>query len=198
MRLFLFSLLLAIAVSCGKPPSNIESGVRDQVLHLGNGAEPQSLDPHLATSVGARHIMCSLLEGLMTENPKTLEPEPGVAESWVISKDRKTYTFTLRKDAKWSNGDQVKAGDFVYSYRRILNQELAAQYGYMVQALKNGKLFNTGKKCSSGLWLLTKDGPPKVVAHPEAWEALDEAGRCLLYTSPSPRDLSTSRMPSSA
>ena len=51
--------------------------------------------------------------------------------------------------------NQVKAGDFVYSYRRILNQELAAQYGYMVQALKNGKLFNTGKKCSSGLWLLT-------------------------------------------
>ena len=144
MRLFLFSLLLAIALGCGKPPSNIESGVRDQVLHLGNGAEPQSLDPHLATSVGAHHIMSSLLEGLMTENPKTLEPEPGVAESWVISEDRETYTFTLRKDAKWSNGDQVKAGDFVYSYRRILNQELAAQYGYMVQALKNGKLFNTG------------------------------------------------------
>ena len=124
----------------------------------------------------------------MTENPKTLEPEPGVAESWVISKDRKTYTFTLRKDAKWSNGDQVKAGDFVYSYRRILNQELAAQYGYMVQALKNGKLFNTGKKCSSGLWLLTKDGPPKVVAHPEAWEALDEAGRDKVLAALQPED----------
>ena len=158
MRLFLFSLLLAIAVSCGKPPSNIESGLREQVLHLGNGAEPQSLDPHLATSVSAHHIMSSLLEGLMAEHPETLEPVPGVAESWEISEDRKTYTFTLREDAKWSNGDDVKASDFVYSYRRILNQELGAQYGYMVQALKNGKLFNAGKKCSSGLWLLTKDG----------------------------------------
>ena len=188
MRLFLFSLLLAIAVSCGKPPSNIESGLREQVLHLGNGAEPQSLDPHLATSVSAHHIMSSLLEGLMAEHPETLEPVPGVAESWEISEDRKTYTFTLRKDAKWSNGDDVKASDFVYSYRRILNQELGAQYGYMVQALKNGKLFNTGKKCSSGLWLLTKDGPPKVVAHPEAWEALDEAGRDKVLAALQPED----------
>jgi len=188
VRLFLFSLLLAIAVSCGKPPSNIESGLREQVLHLGNGAEPQSLDPHLATSVSAHHIMSSLLEGLMAEHPETLEPVPGVAESWEISEDRKTYTFTLRKDAKWSNGDDVKASDFVYSYRRILNQELGAQYGYMVQALKNGKLFNTGKKCSSGLWLLTKDGPPKVVAHPEAWEALDEAGRDKVLAALQPED----------
>ena len=188
MRLFLFSLLLAIAVSCGKPPSNIESGLREQVLHLGNGAEPQSLDPHLATSVSAHHIMSSLLEGLMAEHPETLEPVPGVAESWEISEDRKTYTFTLRKDAKWSNGDDVKASDFVYSYRRILNQELGAQYGYMVQALKNGKLFNAGKKCSSGLWLLTKDGPPKVVAHPEAWEALDEAGRDKVLAALQPED----------
>ena len=178
--------ILLFGLGCGKPSSNIESGLRDQVLHLGNGAEPQSLDPHLATSVGAHHIMSSLLEGLMTENPKTLEPEPGVAKSWVISEDRKTYTFTLRKDAKWSNGDPVKASDFVYSYRRILNQELAAQYGYMVQALKNGKLFNTGKKCSSGVWLLVKDGPPKVVAHPEAWEALDDAGRAKVLAALQP------------
>ena len=179
-------IILFFGLGCGKPSSNIESGLRDQVLHLGNGAEPQSLDPHLATSVGAHHIMSSLLEGLMAENPKTLEPEPGVAKSWVISEDRKTYTFTLREDAKWSNGDPVKASDFVYSYRRILNQELAAQYGYMVQALKNGKLFNTGKKCSSGVWLLVKDGPPKVVAHPEAWEALDDAGRAKVLAALQP------------
>lgn len=181
-------IIVFFGIGCGKPPSNIESGLREQVLHLGNGAEPQSLDPHLATSVSAHHIMSSLLEGLMAEHPETLEPVPGVAESWEISEDRKTYTFTLREDAKWSNGDDVKASDFVYSYRRILNQELGAQYGYMVQALKNGKLFNAGKKCSSGLWLLTKDGPPKVVAHPEAWEALDEAGRDKVLAALQPED----------
>ncbi|MBR89953.1 MAG: peptide ABC transporter substrate-binding protein [Verrucomicrobiales bacterium] len=177
MRQLCCLLILLFLGGCSRPPNNVETGARYQVLHLGNGAEPQSLDPHLATSVGAHHIMSSLLEGLMTENPKTLDPEPGVAESWVISKDRQTYTFTLRKDAKWSNGDPVKASDFVYSYRRILNQELAAQYGYMVQALKNGKLYNTGKKCPGGLWLFVKDGPPKVIAHPEEWAALDDAGR---------------------
>ena len=181
-------IIVFFGIGCGKPPSNIESGLREQVLHLGNGAEPQSLDPHLATSVSAHHIMSSLLEGLMAEHPETLEPVPGVAESWEISEDRKTYTFTLREDAKWSNGDDVKASDFVYSYRRILNQELGAQYGYMVQALKNGKLFNAGKKCSSGLWLLTKDGPPKVVAHPEVWEALDEAERDKVLAALQPED----------
>ena len=128
----LFSLFLAcLVLACSRPPSNVETGARDQVLHLGNGAAPQSLDPHIATSVGANNILSSLLEGLMSEHPKTLEPQPGVAESWAISKDRKTYTFTLRKNAKWSNGDTVTAHDFVYSYRRMLNQELAAQYAYI-------------------------------------------------------------------
>jgi oligopeptide transport system substrate-binding protein len=177
-----------LTVACSRPASNVEQGAKEQILHLGNGAEPQSLDPHLATSVSAHHIMSSLVEGLMTEDPKTLEPRPGVAKSWVISEDRLTYTFTLREDAKWSNGDPVKASDFVYSYRRILNQELGAQYGYMVQALKNGKLYNTGRKCPGGLWLFTKDSPPKVIAHPEEWAALDDAGRKNVLAALDPDD----------
>ena len=138
-------MLLALVVGCGKPPSNIEQGARDQVLHLGNGAEPQSLDPHLATSVGAHHIMSSLLEGLMTENPKTLEPEPGVAKSWVISEDRKTYTFTLREDAKWSNGDSVTAEDFVWSWNRVLTPSLGSQYTDMLYYVEGAKDYYEGK-----------------------------------------------------
>nr|ADD93900.1 hypothetical protein [uncultured marine bacterium MedDCM-OCT-S08-C1605] len=97
----------------------------------------------------------------MTENPKTLEPEPGVAKSWVISEDRKTYTFTLREDAKWSNGDPVKASDFVYSYRRILNQELAAQYGYMVQALKTGSFLILARNARVACGCSLRTGRPK-------------------------------------
>tara|TARA_B110000438_G_scaffold78251_1_gene78439 strand:+ start:1329 stop:3128 length:1800 start_codon:yes stop_codon:yes gene_type:complete len=185
----LFSLFLAcLVLACSRPPSNVETGARDQVLHLGNGAEPQSLDPHIATSVGASHILSSLLEGLMSEHPKTLEPQPGVAESWAISKDRKTYTFTLRKNAKWSNGDPVTAQDFVYSYRRMLNQELAAQYAYMLHVFKNGRLFNTGRKCAGGLWLLAKDAPPKQVAHLDEWAALNDAARKEVLAELQPAD----------
>ena len=184
-----FCLFLAcLALACSRPPSNVESGARDQVLHLGNGAEPQSLDPHIATSVSANHILSSLLEGLLSEHPKTLVPQPGVAESWTISEDRKTYIFTFRNNAKWSNGDPVTAHDFVYSYRRMLNQELAAQYAYMLQVFKNAKLFNTGHKCAGGLWLLAKDGEPKQVAHPKEWAALDDAGRKKFLTSLQPKD----------
>ena len=187
-RIIALFVALFIGVGCSRPPSNIESGSRDQVLHLGNGAEPQSLDPHLATSVGAHHILSALMEGLTAEHPETLAPVPGVAERWEVSEDGLTYTFHFRKDAKWSNGDPVKAEHFVYSYRRMLNQELAAQYGYMLQALKNAKLFNTGSKCPEGLWLFVKDGPPKVVAHPEAWTALDEAGRKEVLEALQPKD----------
>ncbi|MBT6449434.1 MAG: hypothetical protein HOK62_01765, partial [Verrucomicrobiales bacterium] len=185
----IFCLLCAcLVLACSRPPSNVETGARDQVLHLGNGAEPQSLDPHIATSVGASHILSSLLEGLMSEHPQTLEPQPGVAESWAISKDRKTYTFTLRKNAKWSNGDPVTAQDFVYSYRRMLNQELAAQYAYMLHVFKNGRIFNTGRKCAGGLWLLAKDAPPKQVAHPDEWAALNDAARKKVLAELQPAD----------
>ncbi len=179
-------IVLFFGIGCGKPPSNIESGQQNQVLHLGNGAEPQSLDPHIATSVSANNILSAIVEGLMSEHPKTLEPQPGVAERWDISEDRKTYIFHLRKDAKWSNGDPVTAQDFEYSYRRMLNQELAAQYAYMLHVLKNARLYNTGKKCAAGLWMLDGDSPQ--VAHPDEWAALDEAGRKAVRAELEPAD----------
>jgi len=105
------------------PPTNVETGARDQVLHLGNGAEPQSIDPHFATSVGAHNILSSLLEGLMEADPMTLEPIPGVAESWDISEDQRVYTFHLRENARWSNGDPVTEHGLEYSCRRMLNPD---------------------------------------------------------------------------
>jgi oligopeptide transport system substrate-binding protein len=186
--MLLVSPLLGLWLSCSRPVSNVESGLSAQVLHLGNGAEPQSLDPHIATSVSASHILSSLLEGLMAEHPQTLEPVPGVAESWEVSQDRKTYTFFLRRNAKWSNGDSVRAQDFVYSYRRMLNQELAAQYSYMLQVFQNAKLFNTGSKCAGGLWLLAKEAPPRRVAHPEEWAALNESAREKVLNGLQPQD----------
>ena len=139
----LIGLLGCCLTSC-TPPSNVENALDDQILHFGLGAEPQYLDPHLASSVSAHNILSALLEGLVSEEPKTLKPIPGVAESWKISEDKLTYTFYLRDSAKWSNGDAVTANDFVYSYRRILNPNLAAQYASMLHVLKNAKDYHEG------------------------------------------------------
>ena len=117
--------------SCSQP-SNVETALDTQVLHFGLGAEPQHLDPHLATSVAAHNVLTALLEGLVSEDPKTLQPIPGVAKSWNISKDGTVYTFQLREDARWSNGDKVTAQDFIYSFRRILNPEFGAKYASML------------------------------------------------------------------
>ena len=130
---------------CGRRETRVEIGDREQVLHKGNGTEPQDLDPHIVTGVTEHHIIMSLLEGLVTEDPHDLHPVPGVAESWDVSPDGKVYTFQLRKNAKWSNGDPVTARDFWDSYKRILMPSLGSQYAYMHFVVKNAEAYNSGK-----------------------------------------------------
>ena len=131
---------LLLLAACGGPPGGREQGF----LHLGNGSEPESLDPHLTTGVPEYNIISALMEGLIREDPVTLDAQPGVAESWDISEDGLTYTFTFREDARWSNGDPVTADDFVYSFRRILSPELGAEYAYMLYILKNAEAYHNG------------------------------------------------------
>ena len=144
-RIFCYYPLLGVYLfllgSCSAP-SNIEKAIDEKILHFGLGSEPQYLDPHLANSVSAHNVIIALIEGLVSEDPKTLKPVPGVAEKWDISEDGLVYTFHLRKNAKWSNGDPVTAHDFVYSYKRILNPELASQYASMLHGLKNAREYH--------------------------------------------------------
>jgi oligopeptide transport system substrate-binding protein len=137
--------LLALVAGCSKPESRVEIGNREQILHLGNKSEPQELDPHIVEGTGEHNIIASLLEGLTSEHPQTLEPVPGVAERWEISEDGLVYTFYLRENARWSNGDRVTAQDFFNSYKRILTPSLASRYAYMLYPIKNAREFNEGK-----------------------------------------------------
>ncbi len=137
-------LALFTATGCGRRETLVDRGNRDQVLYIGNGTEPKGLDPHLVTGVTEGNIMAALFEGLVNEDPVDLHPVPGVAERWDVSDDGKVYTFHLRGNARWSNGDPVSAADFVYSYQRMLTPTLAAEYAYMLHCLKNGKAYNTG------------------------------------------------------
>ena len=116
-------LAVMLAVMCG---CALETEVADYAFH--NGAEPETLDPAIATGVPENRIMRELFEGLTTLHPRTLEPLPGVAEAWELSDDGRVYTFHLRRDARWSDGSPVTAEDFEYSWRRVLTPATAADY----------------------------------------------------------------------
>ena len=148
-RYLLPALIPLLLCSCGRDPvDKSPAGQPDdgvpQILHLGNGAEPKALDPHVVTGVTEHNIISALLEGLVTENPKTLEPQPGAAESWSVSDDGTVYTFALRSNGKWSNGDTVTAHDFVFSFERMLSPGLSAEYAEMLFVMKNAAAFHEG------------------------------------------------------
>ncbi|MBN2307373.1 MAG: peptide ABC transporter substrate-binding protein [Candidatus Hydrogenedentes bacterium] len=139
------ALALALGAGCSKTETPAVRAAREGVLLVGNGAEPQALDPHLVTGVPEHRIATALFEGLCDLDPATLEAVPAVAESWAVSDDGCVYTFTLRPDAKWSNGDAVTADDFAYAWERILSPALASEYAYMLHCIKNAKAFNEGE-----------------------------------------------------
>ena len=144
-RYFLVFVLLLTACGGGSNLSRVDQGTIDGVLHFGNGSEPQTVDPHLATGVPEHHVITALFEGLTSKNPYTLEPEPAVAESWDISEDGMTYTFHLRSNATWSNGDPVTAEDFRWSWERAMTPALASEYSYMYYPILNAEEFTTGR-----------------------------------------------------
>src|SRR5690606_15722280 len=83
--------------------------------------------------------------GLVAIDEASGQPSPAVAERWAVSADQLRYTFHLRPDAKWSNGDPVRASDFIFSFERILRPALAAEYAYMLYPLRGAEAFNSGE-----------------------------------------------------
>ena len=113
-------------------------------IHIGNGAEPESLDIHHSSGVSEANIQRDLFEGLVTLGADA-SLLPGAAESWVVSDDGLTYTFSLRPDARWSNDDPVTAHDFVYAIRRGLSPETAADYAFILYPIKNAEAITRGE-----------------------------------------------------
>jgi len=116
----------------------------EQHFIFNNGAEPKSLDPAIITSLLAFRIVDALFEGLISLDPKTLEKRPGMATHWEISKDGITYTFYLRKEAKWSNGRPLNADDFINSWERVLNPKSESSYKNQMYPIKNAEEYSKG------------------------------------------------------
>ncbi len=107
----------------------------------------KSMDPQINTDVEGSEVMRALFEGLYNEGA-TGELVPGVATSFDLSDDKTTYTFHLRPDAKWSNGDPVTAADFVYAWQRLASPELASEYAWYLELMQvvNAKEIIAGEK----------------------------------------------------
>tara|TARA_Y100000590_G_scaffold211264_1_gene239390 strand:- start:3239 stop:4843 length:1605 start_codon:yes stop_codon:yes gene_type:complete len=140
----LILFLSLFLISCNNSVSKVDAALEEQILYFGNGTEPKDLDPHTVTGVPESHILMALLEGLVTRHPEGLDPIPGVAESWEISNDGLTYSFYLRENAVWSNGDSVTANDFVWAWERMLTPSLGSKYPDMLYDVVNAEEFNKG------------------------------------------------------
>ena len=108
-----------------------------------NGTEVTSLDPATLTGLPGGRVVRALFEGLVVQHPETLEPLPGSAESWEISSDGTRYTFHMRANAMWSNGEPVTADDFVQSFRRLLDPRTAAGYASLLWYVKGARTFTS-------------------------------------------------------
>ncbi|HEY7004271.1 MAG TPA: peptide ABC transporter substrate-binding protein [Gaiellaceae bacterium] len=118
----------------------------NQTFTIAWGAEPPSLDPGLATDTTSSNVLLNIMDPIVRLDPKTNAAVPSLAESWDVSADGKTVTYHLRKDGKWTNGDPVTANDFVYSWKRTLSPELAADYAYQLYGIVGAIDYNSCTK----------------------------------------------------
>ncbi|WP_221886244.1 ABC transporter substrate-binding protein [Campylobacter sp. MIT 99-7217] len=150
--LVLTSLLFAVQPKAG------EKLASNQIFTYNAGAAPQSLDPAKVEGVPEGIFARNLFETLIISDVDD-KIKPGVAIKWEHSNDYKTWTFTLRKDAKWSNGDPVLASDFVFAWKRLADPKTASPYASFLNymKLKNASSIISGRMPSSSLGVEAKD-----------------------------------------
>jgi oligopeptide transport system substrate-binding protein len=157
--LILPMLALVALCGCSRHPPGRSAGAAATgaaILLRGLGAEPDSLDPQKARSDEAQRVLRDICEGLTTLD-KSGGVAPGIAETWQVSPDGKTYTFSLRHDARWSNGQPVVAADFVAGLRRLVDPETASQYAEVVDVILNASDIVAGRKPPESLGVSAPD-----------------------------------------
>ncbi|GAB3379917.1 peptide ABC transporter substrate-binding protein [Lysobacter fragariae] len=125
-------------------------------LERGNGPEPSTLDAHRCQEVACGNVLRDLYEGLVTEDARG-RLVPGMARSWTVSRDGRTWTFTLRDDLHWSNGDALDAPQVVASFRRAFAPATAAPFGELFDALHNAQAVQAGKVAPEALGVAAPD-----------------------------------------
>jgi oligopeptide transport system substrate-binding protein len=137
--------VMAVAAVLGLSTTPLLSADAKMVFQRGNAAEPDTLDPHLASTSWENHIIGDLFLGLTTEDAQA-HPIPGIAESWTTSEDGLTWVFKIRKGMVWSDGVPIKASDAVFGLRRLMDPKTASKYASMLYLIQNAEEVNAGKK----------------------------------------------------
>lgn len=132
---------LGASLSLVAPSSPAQAQI---TFNRGYDAEPETLDPHKTSTTSEAHLLRDLFEGLVIHDQNG-KLAPGAAESWTISADGRTYTFKLRANGQWSNGDPVRAQDFEFSLRRILNPATGAKYANVLYPILHAEAVNKGQ-----------------------------------------------------
>jgi oligopeptide transport system substrate-binding protein len=146
-------LFLALSVGLAGPMAAAQN---DKLLTIGNGAEPDTLDPHKSTGTWESTIVGDMLMGLMTEDIMG-SAIYGSAVSHEVSPDGLVYTFKMRDGLVWSDGVSVTAHDFAFAMRRILNPATASQYASLLYVIKNAAPINMGKMEGEHLGVVALD-----------------------------------------
>ena len=140
------------------------------ILRYVTGDEPESLDPPVSTGQPEARIYMALYDGLVEYHPKSLRPVPALAERWDVNNDSSEFTFHLRRNARWSNGDPIDANDVVYSFRRAVSPELASRNAYQAAYIKYAEAYNSRavfvKDPKTGQFLLRRDFEDKPTPEP--------------------------------
>lgn len=147
MQVCAISLAITTLTTTGcsnKDSKYIKTAQEDNIINIDMGAEVPTLDPQLVEDLNATRVANDLFEGLVTLNQSD-DPIPGLAKSWDISKDGKTYTFHLRDNIKFSNGTPITAQDFVTSWQRLVNPKTGSPYTYIAASVVNADAISNGK-----------------------------------------------------
>jgi len=158
-RAHLTALALAALCGCSHAPGDsaaLSLKPDAVVLVRGGGPDPDSLDPQKARGFEAQSVLRDLCEGLTTLD-KDARVAPGVARSWSVSADGRTYTFKLRPEARWSNGEPVVAADFVAALQRLVDPATGSGYGEYVDVIANASDIVAGKKSPRELGVAAPD-----------------------------------------
>ena len=133
-------LLILLIISCSK-----KEIITNNEIVINLAPEPLTMDPTLNTDNLTMIYILHAFEGL-TKKDANNKIIGGAAETWDINKEGNIYTFHLRTNAKWSDGKEVKAEDFVYTWRRAVDPKTANKYSYYFEVIKNAKEVISGKK----------------------------------------------------
>lgn len=155
-------LSLFVLGACSSGEDTKKESKKEQSITVNVMTEPPSLDPALATDNKSGWILDHLFEGLYMRDQDG-QPVLGVAEDVNISEDRTVYTFTLRDDAKWSDGSPVTAGDFEFAWKRVLNPETGSKMAFYLYYIKNAQAYNNGEIEADEVGVEAKDDKTLVV-----------------------------------